>query len=103
EDIDKSPFMIRAFELNSDEIPAVTHVDHTARPQTVTRNQNRMYHDLIKRFGDATGVHVLLNTSFNRKGEPIVCRPEDAWNCFKASGLDFLVLNNFIIEKSEKP
>ncbi|MDY6789409.1 MAG: carbamoyltransferase [Candidatus Nanohaloarchaea archaeon] len=102
EGIERSPFMIRAYNVVSDQIPAVTHVDRTARPQTVTRDQNRRYHDLIKSFGDITDVYVLLNTSFNRRGEPIVCAPEDAFNCFQNSGLDFLVMEDILVEKDQK-
>ncbi len=82
-------------------IPAVTHVDGTGRLQTVIRKDNPRYYDLIKRFKQKTGVPVILNTSFNLKGEPIVSTPEDAFNTFKKSGMDLLVLNNFLISKSD--
>lgn len=97
-DIERSPFMIRAYDVISDDIPAVTHVDRTARPQTVAREQNPTYYDLIAAFEEETGVPVVLNTSFNRRGEPIVRSPADALTCFQNSGLDFLVMENTLVE-----
>ncbi|HHL39093.1 MAG TPA: hypothetical protein ENJ37_01165 [Deltaproteobacteria bacterium] len=82
-------------------IPAVTHVDGTGRLQTVVRERNPRYHRLIERFGEATGTPVVLNTSFNLKGEPIVTTPRNAFNTFSASGMDMLVLGNRIIEKKD--
>lgn len=95
----ESPFMIRTYRVKSNRIPAVTHVDGTVRPQILKRNENPKYYDLIKKFEKKTGVGALLNTSFNRRGEPIVCSPEDAYNCFKGSKLDLLVLENYLIPK----
>jgi len=80
-------------------IPAVTHVDGTARPQIVTKEANPLFHRLLTAFGKKTGVEVLLNTSFNIKGDPIVCTPSDALKCFVDTGLDYLVLGNYLIEK----
>jgi carbamoyltransferase len=80
-------------------LPAVTHVDGTGRLQTVFREQNPRFYDLIDRFGQATGVPVVLNTSFNLKGEPIVSTHVDAFNTFSKSEMDVLVLENFVIEK----
>ena len=80
-------------------IPAVSHMG-TARVQTVYRQSNPRYHELIRRFGQAAGVPVLLNTSFNVRGEPIVNSPADAINTFAKSGLDTLVIGNFIIDKA---
>jgi len=80
-------------------IPAVTHVDRSARIQTVKRNQNPLFYDLIKEFGRISHIPVLLNTSFNVRGEPIVCSPEDAYKCFMGTGIDYLVLGNFLIAK----
>lgn len=99
EAVHSSPFMIQADNLITDQIPAVTHVDNTARPQTVTRDTNPRYYDLIKAFGDRTGTYVVLNTSFNRRGEPIVMQPADALRCFHNSGLDFLVMEDIVVEK----
>ncbi len=95
-------FMLYVVPVKQDKqkiIPAVTHVDGTARLQTVFKDQNLLYYKLIERFGEETGVHTVLNTSFNLKGEPIVNTPENAWNTFSKSGMDTLVLGNFLIEK----
>ncbi|HXY04812.1 MAG TPA: carbamoyltransferase [Terriglobales bacterium] len=81
-------------------LPAITHVDGTGRLQTVFRNQSPRYYDLIERFGQATGVPVLLNTSFNLRGEPIVNTPAEAFRTFSRSGMDALILENFLIEKA---
>lgn len=81
-------------------LPAITHVDGTGRLQTVFRDQNPLYYRLIERFGQATGVPVVLNTSFNLRGEPIVTTPANAFNTFSKSEMDSLVLGNFLVEKS---
>lgn len=81
------------------QVPAITHVDGSARPQIVFKEQNPLYYGLIERFSSLTGVPLLLNTSFNLKGEPIVCAPQDAFNTFTRSGLDLLVLGNCLIKK----
>ena len=84
-------------------IPAPTHVDGTARLQTVSRDANPLYWKLLRAFGDLTGVPVVLNTSFN-DNEPIVCRPEEALDCFRRTQMDVLVMGNFILEKkSQRP
>jgi carbamoyltransferase len=80
-------------------VPAITHVDGTGRLQTVFRQQSPLYYSLIERFGQATGVPVVLNTSFNLKGEPIVNSPADAYRTFRKSEMDLLVLGNFVIDK----
>ncbi|MBI2625282.1 MAG: carbamoyltransferase [Candidatus Nealsonbacteria bacterium] len=82
------------------EIPAVTHVDGSARLQTISRKQNPLYYDLIKEFKNMTGCPILINTSFNMAGEPIVCSPEDAFNCFTKTQIDVLIMNNFLIDKN---
>ncbi len=89
----------RVNALRSD-IPAVTHVDFSARIQTVHRETNPLFHALISRFKVLTGIPVLVNTSFNVRGEPIVCTPEDAFHCFMATGMDLLVIGDCILEKS---
>jgi len=97
-----SPFMILTFDVRpekSREIPAVTHADNSARVQTVKRQVNPRYWRLIDEFAKITGVPVLLNTSFNLRGEPIVCSPTDAVRTFYSSGLDFLVLGDFLVAK----
>jgi carbamoyltransferase len=80
-------------------IPAVTHVDYTARIQSVDKNTNRVFYNLIKKFKSLTGCPVLVNTSFNVRGEPIVCTPEDAFNCFMGTDLDTLIIGNFYLDK----
>lgn len=83
-------------------IPAVTHIDYSARVQTVDREQNPAYYDLIAAFERLTGCPVLVNTSFNVRGEPIVCRPEEAYNCFMRTEMDYLVLGNIVLDKREQ-
>lgn len=85
------------------DIPAVTHIDYSARVQTVSRDTNPEYYDLIKEFEALTGCAVLVNTSFNVRGEPIVCTPEDAYRCFMRTHLDYLVLGPFLLEKNGQP
>ncbi|MGA7627341.1 MAG: carbamoyltransferase C-terminal domain-containing protein [Methanoregula sp.] len=95
-------FMITSFDVKpsaAHEIPAVVHVDGTVRPQVLRREANPKYYDLIKFFGDITGVPVILNSSFNVRGEPIVCNPSDAIKCFYDTGLDCLAIGDFLIEK----
>ena len=96
-----SPFMTFAYSVRPEKrgvIPAPTHVDGTARLQTVSRTANPLYWKLIRAFGDLTGVPVVLNTSFN-DNEPIVCRPEEALDCFLRTQMDVLVMGNFVLEK----
>ena len=81
-------------------IKSVTHVDLTARVQSVNKNFNEKFYNLIEEFYKITGVPILINTSFNVRGEPIVNSPEDALKCFFGTNLDFLVLENFVVEKS---
>jgi carbamoyltransferase len=85
------------------DIPAVTHIDYSARVQTVTRDTNPGYYDLIKAFEKRTGCGVLVNTSFNVRGEPIVCTPEDAYRCFMRTNIDYLVLGPYLLDKTKQP
>ncbi len=85
------------------DIPAVTHIDYSARIQTVTHDTNPDYYDLLKAFERETGCPVLVNTSFNVRGEPIVCTPADAYQCFMRTHLDFLVLGEFLLDKTAQP
>ncbi|HEY8562502.1 MAG TPA: carbamoyltransferase C-terminal domain-containing protein [Pyrinomonadaceae bacterium] len=97
-----APFMLFVFQVRpekADRLAAVRHVDNTARVQTVSRRQNPVYYDLIREFEALTGVPVLVNTSFNTRGEPIVCTPRDAIECFWSSPLDALALGPFLLEK----
>jgi carbamoyltransferase len=99
---DLSPFMLFVYDVlpdKADLIPAVRHVDGTARIQTINRQQNQLYYELIRAFQARTGVPVLVNTSFNTRGEPIVCSPRDALECFWTSPLDALVIGSFLVEK----
>ena len=85
------------------DIPAVTHIDYSARIQTVSRETNANYYDLIKEFERQTGCGVVVNTSFNVRGEPIVCTPADAYRCFMRTHIDYLVLGPFLLDKTEQP
>jgi len=84
------------------DIPAVTHVDYSARVQTVSETDNPPYYRLLKAFQELTGCPVIVNTSFNVRGEPIVCTPEDAYRCFMRTDMDYLVLGNFLLDKNEQ-
>lgn len=84
-------------------IPSVTHIDGSGRLQTIRRNQNRLYYDLIKEFGKLSKVPILINTSFNIRGEPIVCSPYDAYKCMMGTGIDYLILGNFMIKREDNP
>jgi carbamoyltransferase len=92
-------YVVPVEDAQKETLPAITHVDGTARVQTVFREHNPLYYGLIERFGQATGVPVVLNTSFNLRGEPIVTTPENAFSTFSRSEMDCLVLGNFLIEK----
>jgi len=83
-------------------VPAITHVDYSARLQTVDSERNPVYHALIKKFHEKTGCPVIINTSFNVRGEPIVCTPEDAFRCFMRTEMDYLILGNFILDKRKQ-
>ena len=85
------------------EVPAVTHVDFSARVQTVDARRHGRYHKLIERFRQRTGCPVIINTSFNVRGEPIVCTPQDAYHCFMATNMDVLVMENTLLLKEEQP
>ena len=96
-------FGIDKLNVPRSEIPAVTHVDYSARVQTVRREVNPRYHDLIQAFHSLTGCPVVVNTSFNVRGEPIVCTPEDAYRCFMRTEMDVLVLGDFVLHKADQP
>ena len=95
-------FGIDKLNIPRSTIPAVTHVDYSARVQTVRREENEMYYDLISEFARLTGCPVVVNTSFNVRGEPIVCSPDDAYKCFMRTEMDMLVLGDFVLEKEEQ-
>ena len=101
-DTDKSLFGIDKLNIKRSSIPAITHVDYSARIQTVHKETNPRYYDLLKEFKKNTNCSVLVNTSFNVRGEPIVCSIEDAFNCFMGTNLDVLVIEDFILFKEEQ-
>ncbi len=101
-DAEKKLFGIEKLNVKRSDIPAVTHVDYSARIQTVHKETNKKYYNLIKMFKEKTGCPVIVNTSFNVRGEPIVNSPEDAFNCFMGTELDKLVIGNFYLDKKEQ-
>ena len=101
-DEQKNLFGIDKLNIKRSEIPAVTHVDYSARIQTVTKETNKPYYDLISKFKEKTGCPVIVNTSFNVRGETIVNTPTNAFNCFMGTELDYLVIGNCILNKEEQ-
>ncbi len=96
-------YMLMVYPIKKEwhkKIPAVTHVDGSGRLQTIRRHQNKLYYDLIKEFGRLSGIPILINTSFNIRGEPIVCTPYDAYKCMMGTGIDYLVMDKFLIKRS---
>jgi len=93
---------LEKLKVRRSEIPAVTHVDYSARVQTVSRETNPLYWDIIEAFRKRTGCPVIVNTSFNVRGEPIVCTPEDSYRCFMRTEMDYLVLENFVLSKDRR-
>jgi carbamoyltransferase len=102
-DADKEKWGIDLLNIPKSKIPAVTHVDYSARIQTVHKETNPRYYKLIEEFEKKTGCPLIVNTSFNVRGEPIVCSPEDAFRCFMRTEIDTLVLQNYIIRKADQP
>ncbi|MEN8130300.1 MAG: carbamoyltransferase [Pseudomonadota bacterium] len=96
-------FGIDRLKVPRSEIPAITHVDYSARIQTVHKNTNPRYYTLLTQFEAQTGCPMLVNTSFNVRGEPIVCTPEDAYRCFMRTEMDYLVLENYLLAKTDQP
>jgi carbamoyltransferase len=103
EDDNRDLFGIDRLNVPRSDIPAVTHVNYSARVQTVNRQDNAEYYDLIREFDRKTGCGVVVNTSFNVRGEPIVCTPQDAYTCFMRTDMDYLVLWPFLLEKEDQP
>ena len=99
---DEKLFGIEKLNIKRSSIPAITHVDYSARIQTVHKDTNPRYYELIKEFKKNTNCPVLVNTSFNVRGEPIVCSIEDAFNCFMGTNLDILVIEDFILFKDQQ-
>ena len=102
-DEQKKLFGIDKLNVPRSSIPAITHVDYSARVQTVNRSVNPQYYDMIRAFEDMTGCPVIINTSFNVRGEPIVCKPEHAYLCFMRTNMDYLVMENYLLDKKEQP
>jgi carbamoyltransferase len=93
---------IEKLNIVRSDIPAITHVDYSARLQTVHKETNPKYYKLIEQFEKDTGCAVIINTSFNVRGEPIVCTPEDAYKCFMRTNIDYLVLGNYLLAKEDQ-
>jgi len=84
-------------------IPAVTHVDYSARIQTIAKQDHSRFYDVVNAFYKKTGCPVFINTSFNVRGEPIVCSPEHAFTCFMRTNMDYLIMGNYLLDKKEQP
>ena len=97
---EESYFGLKKLNIARSSVPAITHVDYSARIQSVNKRTNPRYHEMISIFNEKYGCPVIVNTSFNVRGEPIVCTPEDAYLCFMRTEMDFLVLNNYLLDKS---
>jgi carbamoyltransferase len=102
-DNDDSTDLFKRVNRPRSDVPAITHVDNSARIQSVSAATNPRYHGVIKAFEERTGYGIIINTSFNVRGEPIVCTPEDAYRCFMRTEMDFLVLGNHILDKTAQP
>ena len=100
---EESVFGIEKLNLLRSEIPAVTHVDYSARIQTVDPNRNPLLHRMLTRFNELTGCPVMINTSFNVRSEPIVCTPKDTYRCFMMTDMDALAVGSFLLLKCEQP
>ena len=99
-------YMLMVYPIKKEwqkKIPAVTHIDGSGRLQTIRRKQNHLYYDLLKEFGKISGIPILVNTSFNIRGEPIVCLPQDAYRCMMGTGIDYLVMGHFLIKRDDNP
>ncbi|MEK6984228.1 MAG: carbamoyltransferase [Nanoarchaeota archaeon] len=105
-DKDEEPFMLFVYPFEEDKkklVPSVVHVDGTGRLQTTSEDENRLYYGVIKEFEKLSKVPILINTSFNIRGEPIVCTPEDAYKCMMGTGIDYLVMGMFLIARKDNP
>ena len=99
---DEKLFGIQKLNVLRSDIPAVTHIDYSARIQTVHKETNPVYHKTISEFEKEYGCAVIVNTSFNVRGEPIVCTPEDAYRCFMRTDIDYLLLGNYLLNKKDQ-
>jgi carbamoyltransferase len=100
-EVEEKLFGIEKLNIKRSDIPAVTHIDYSARIQTVSKQTNPLYHSVISKFNELYGSAVVVNTSFNVRGEPIVNRPEEAYTCFMRTDMDYLLLGNFLLDKNE--
>ena len=98
----ESYFGLKKLNIPRSEIPGVTHIDYSARIQSVSKKTNKRYHEMLTVFKEKYGCPVVVNTSFNVRGEPIVCTPSDAYKCFMRTEMDYLLLNNFLLDKKEQ-
>ena len=98
----ESYFGLKKLNIARSEVPAITHVDYSARIQSVNKHTNKRYHDMLTAFNEKYGCPVIVNTSFNVRGEPIVCTPQDAYLCFMRTEMDYLILNNYLLSKKEQ-
>ena len=101
-DEEQNRFGLDKLHVVRSSIPAITHVDYSARIQTVDGEHNKAYYEMMKKFDEKEGCPVIINTSFNVRGEPIVCTPEDAYLCFMRTNMDYLVLGNYLLDKTEQ-
>ncbi|RZP21300.1 hypothetical protein EVA24_07625 [bacterium] len=98
----ESYFGLKKLNIARSQVPAITHVDYSARIQSVSKATNKRYHDMLTAFNDKYGCPVIVNTSFNVRGEPIVCTPKDAYLCFMRTEMDYLIMNNYLLSKKEQ-
>jgi len=94
---------LERLKIRRSSVPAITHVDYSARVQTVNKDTNPVYYNIIKEFYRLSGCPVIINTSFNIRGEPIVCSPADAYRCFMCTNMDFLVIGTYVFDKEKQP
>jgi carbamoyltransferase len=99
----ESPYMLLVAPVRQKGLPAVTHVDNSARIQTLRREDNPRFYALLEAFEKLTGCPVLINTSFNVRGEPIVCTPDDAYRCLINTEMDYLIIGNFVLDRLKQP
>ena len=99
----QEPDLLKRVKIERSTLPAITHVDYSARVQSLSADRNGRYYRLVKKFNESTKSPVIVNTSFNIRGEPIVCSPQDAYRCFVSTDMDLLVLENFVLFKEEQP
>jgi carbamoyltransferase len=100
---EKALFGIDKLKVRRSQVPAITHVDYSARIQSVHPDDNPLFYDMIRAFKELTGCPVIINTSFNVRGEPIVCKPEEAYTCFMRTDMDYLIAGSYLLAKPDQP